>query len=122
MRARHYSLKRHFAAIADSEIVEFGKLTHYQFRVFVGNSDERGAALVAQLLIDDVHQRLARLESFELLDEELHGPIQPIGSVVGAMRGQQYIFQLVKVMAVGQRFVIENIQGGAFDTSVRKRT
>ena len=78
-------------------------------------------ALIAELLINDVHQWLTLLESFELRDEELHGSIQPIGCMVGTMRGQQYIFQLVEGMTLGQGFVIENIQGGAFDTLLRKR-
>jgi len=42
-------------------------------------------ALIAELLINDVHQWLTLLESFELRDEELHGSIQPIGCMVGTM-------------------------------------
>jgi hypothetical protein len=64
-------------------------------------SRERYMPLIAQLLINDVHQWLTLLESVELRDEELHGLIQPIGCMVGTMRGHQYIFQLVEGMALG---------------------
>jgi len=70
--------------------------------VGAGSTDRENAiSLIAELLINYVHQWLTLLESFELRDEELHGLVQPIGGVVGTMRGHQYSFQLVEGMAVG---------------------
>src|ERR1039457_6908778 len=72
---------------------------------------------VPQPLIHHVHQRLVFAVSFELLQEELHGALHPVGGMVGAMRGEQHVLQPVERVAVRQGLPIEYIQRRALDRS-----
>src|SRR5271154_1626677 len=49
--------------------------------------------VVSQLLVDDIQQWLMVLEVLELRDEQIHGLLEPIGRVVGAVRRQQHIVE-----------------------------
>ena len=42
--------------------------------------------LISEFLIDDVEQRLTVAEPLKLGDEKLHGLLEPVGRIVGAMR------------------------------------
>src|SRR5271170_8080833 len=78
-------------------------------------------ASVSQLLVHDIEQRLVLPESLKLLDEQPPGVVEPVGGMVGAMRREQNILQFIKGMSLRQRFLIENIQRGTFDSAIRKR-
>jgi hypothetical protein len=45
--------------------------------------------LIAEMLFDYVEERLAVAIAAELFEEEEHGVIEPVGGVIGAMRGEQ---------------------------------
>ena len=64
---------------------------------------------ISQPLVRNVLQRLALFKPAILLKKEAHGLILPIGRVVGAVRRQQNILQLVQRMLRGQRLVIKHI-------------
>lgn len=77
--------------------------------------------LITEMLFDDVEERLADAITRELVEEEEHGVIEPVGGVIGAMRGEQDVCQFVEGMTGGQRFFVENVESCTSDAVGRKR-
>src|ERR1035438_5707166 len=70
---------------------------------------------ISLLLLHHVLQRLALREALELGQEETHSLLGPIGGVIGAVRGEEDVFQSVEGVAVGQGFGVEDVERGAFN-------
>src|ERR1043166_2097733 len=75
--------------------------------------------LIAELLLDHILQNLAPVETLELREEETHRLLGPIRRVIGAVRGEQHIIQLIERVSLGQRFLVEDVERGAADALFR---
>src|SRR5258706_11970830 len=69
--------------------------------------------LIAKFLVHDIEQRLAAAEPLEIFDEQPHCTLFPVGRVVGRVRREQHVVELIERMAGGQRLFIEDIEGRA---------
>src|SRR2546427_3444764 len=68
---------------------------------------------ISQLLIYHVQERLSAPEALEIFEKELHRPLLPVWSMIGAVRRKENIIQLVKRMARRQRFGIKHVERSA---------
>src|SRR5947209_20300746 len=68
-----------------------------------------------------MQQWLTTTEPLVLLDEQAHRLLEPVRSMIGAVRRKQYIFHSVKGMIARQRLFIKNIETRPPDATTRKR-
>src|ERR1051325_8349347 len=68
---------------------------------------------ISAYFIHDVEERFALPEPLEVIQKELHSALLPVGRMVGGVRGEQHVLELVEGMAGRQRLNIENIEGRA---------
>src|ERR1035441_3993238 len=68
------------------------------------------AISIAAAFVDYVQECFAFAVTLELLQEKLHGALQPIRRVIGTVRRKQHVFQGVEGMSVGQRLGVEDVR------------
>ena len=74
-----------------------------------GAAARRNVNSIPQLLLYDIHQRHAGAETLELFDKKPHGLFHPVRGVIGAMRRQQHVLQLVERMTIRQWLLVDDI-------------
>src|ERR1700734_4538501 len=77
-------------------------------------------ALISQTLLDNILEPLTIREPLILRQKEPHRIIEPVLRVIGAMRRDQHILQLVNGIAGRDRLLLENIKPRAPDSLLTK--